>query len=98
MIDLGSGTSPLINSSKTDPRQYETVHCSNCGSIRFVNEIVLKRVSGLEIGAGDKQMLVPLQILTCAKCGTILDDDVKGYKLEDDLKENLNSNYAVLDI
>ena len=55
MIDLGSGSSPLINSSKTDPRQYETVHCSNCGSIRFVNEIVLKRVSGLEIGAGDKQ-------------------------------------------
>ena len=39
-------------------------------------------------------MLVPLQILTCAKCGTILDDDVKGYKLEDDLKEN----YSALDI
>lgn len=98
MIDLGNGSQPLINSPKTDPRQYETVHCSKCGSIRFVNEIVLKRVSGLEIGAGDKQMLVPLQILTCANCGTILDDDVKGYKLEDDLKENKDSNNSLLSI
>lgn len=98
MIDLGSGSPPLINSPKTDPRQYETVHCSKCGSIRFVNEMVLKRVSGLEIGAGDKQMLVPLQILTCANCGTILDDDVKGYKLEDDLKENKDSNNNILNI
>ena len=98
MIDLGNGSSPLINSPKTDPRQYETVHCSKCGSIRFVNEIILKRVSGLEIGAGDKQMLVPLQILTCANCGAILDDDVKGYKLEDDLKENKDSNNSLLSI
>ena len=87
MIDLGAGTTPLINSQKTDPRNYETVHCSKCGSIRFTNEVILKRVSGLEIGAGDKAVLVPLQILTCANCGTILDDDVKGYKLEEDLKQ-----------
>ena len=87
---LLGGSVPSVG-PKVDPRNYETVKCSKCGSIRFTNEVILKRISGMEIGQGTKPMLIPLQILTCANCGAILDDDIKGYKLEDDLnltKEN----------
>ena len=30
-------------------------------------------------------MMIPLNILVCDKCGAILADDIKGYKLEKDL-------------
>ena len=39
----------------------------------------------MEIGQGAKDMMIPLNILVCAKCGAILDDDIKVYKLEEDL-------------
>ena len=78
---LGLGASmPTV-----DPRNYETIKCDKCGSIQFVNQYVLKRVSGMELGQGAKPMMVPLNILVCAKCGAILADDIKGYNLERDL-------------
>lgn len=79
LLGLG-GSMPTV-----DPRNYETIKCDKCGSIQFVNQYVLKRVSGMELGQGAKPMMVPLNILTCAKCGAILADDIKGYKLEKDL-------------
>ena len=83
---LGGGIPSM--GPKTDPRNYETVKCDKCGSIQFVPQYVLKRVSGMELGQGTKPVLVPLNIFACAKCGTILEDDIKGYKLENDLKED----------
>lgn len=83
---------------KQDPRNYETIKCDKCGGIVFDSKYVLKRVSGMEIGQGAKPMMIPLNVLVCAKCGAILADDVKGYKLEDDLKENKDSNNSLLSI
>ena len=81
---------------KVDPRNYETIKCSYCGGIVFDSKYVLKRVSGMEIGQGAKSMMVPLNVLVCAGCGKILDDDIKGYKLEKDLEtKNNNSNLIV---
>lgn len=80
MIDLGSSQMPTV-----DPRNYETIKCDKCGSIQFVHQYVLKKVSGMELGQGAKPMMIPLNIFTCAKCGAILADDIKGYKLEKDL-------------
>lgn len=80
MIDLSGNQMGGI-----DPRGYETVKCDKCGCIQFVPQYILKRVSGMELGQGAKPMLIPLNIFACAKCGTILADDIKGYKLEKDL-------------
>lgn len=82
---------------KVDPRNYETIKCSNCGGIVFDTKYVLKRVSGMELGQGAKSMMVPLNVLVCANCGNILEDDIKGYKLEKDLetKKNNNSNLII---
>jgi uncharacterized Zn finger protein len=79
LFELG-GSMPAV-----DPRNYETIKCDKCGSIQFVNQYVLKKVSGMELGQGAKPMMLPLNILVCAKCGAILADDIKGYKLEKDL-------------
>lgn len=86
---LLSGGVPSVG-AKTDPRSYETVKCDKCGGIVFDSKTVLKRVSGVEVGQGAKPVLVPLPILVCAKCGAILADDIKGYKLEKDLNEQLD--------
>ncbi len=86
MNDLGMlGNTPMIG-PKADPRDYETVHCDKCGGIVFNNSTILKRISGVEVGQGAKPVLVPLPVLVCAKCGAILADDIKGYKLEEELK------------
>jgi len=77
---------------KVDPRNYETVKCSHCGSIQFVQQVVMKRVSGMELGQGATPTIVPLPIMVCAKCGEIWEDDIKGYKLENDLTEKKSSN------
>ncbi len=87
MDDLGMlGKVPAIG-PKGDPRDYETVHCDKCGGIVFNNSAILKRISGVEVGQGAKPVLVPLPVLVCAKCGAILADDVKGYKLEEELNK-----------
>ena len=80
------GNVPSIG-SKSDPRDYETVKCDKCGGIVFSNKTILKRVSGVELGQGAKPVLVPLPVLVCHKCGAILADDIKGYKLEKELNE-----------
>ena len=84
LVGLLGGSVPNVGPS-ADPRKYKTIHCSKCNSIQFVNQYVLKRVSGMELGQGAKDMMIPLNVLVCAKCGAILDDDIKGYKLEEDL-------------
>ena len=85
---LGLGASmPTV-----DPRNYETVKCDKCGSIQFVPQYIMKRISGIELGNGAKPTIVPLNIMVCAKCGSIWKDDIKGYKLENDLNENENQD------
>ena len=94
MDGLNLNDTQLIG-AKRDPRNYETVHCDKCNGIVFNNSTVLKRVPGVEVGQGAKPVLIPLPVLVCANCGAILADDIKGYKLEEELnkketkKENL---------
>jgi len=84
---LGGGNIPQIG-GKTDPRNYDTVRCDKCGGIVFDNKTILKKVSGVEVGQGSKPIFIPLPILVCAKCGAILADDIRGYKLEKDLEKS----------
>ena len=87
--DLLLGNNVPTVGTNSDPRKYETIKCSHCGSIQFVNQFVLKKVPGIEVGQAGKDIMLPLNILVCAKCNHILDDDIKGYKLEEDLKGEL---------
>ena len=77
-----------MNTPSVDPRNYETIKCDKCGGILFTSQYVLKKISGLEVGNGTKSTFFPLSVLVCSKCGQIWSEDVRGYKLEDDIKSN----------
>lgn len=82
---LNGGGIPSIGKPKIDPRDYETIKCSHCGGIIFEEKYVLKKVSGVELGQGARDMMIPLNVLVCSQCHNIMDTDIKGYKLEKDL-------------
>lgn len=96
---LGGGVPPV--GQKTDPRKYETIKCDKCGSIQFERQYIMKKVPGMEVGQGAKPIFVPMDIMVCAKCGAIWSEDIRGYKLENDLgleqnqTEEKNSNIIV---
>lgn len=88
---LNGGGIPSIGKPKIDPRDYETIKCSHCGGIIFEEKYVLKKVSGVELGQGARDMMIPLNVLVCSQCHNIMDSDIKGYKLEKDLGLENNS-------
>lgn len=81
---LGGGV-PNIGGPKIDPRDYPSIKCNKCGGIVFRNGVVLKELPGTLVGNGTEPVTVPLQVLICDKCGSILKSDIKAYKLEKEL-------------
>ena len=77
---------------KVDPRDYQTIKCSKCGSIIFESGVVLKEIPGTIVGNGAEPIQYPLQVLICKKCGEILESDVKAYKLENDINNTEKVN------
>lgn len=53
----------------------ETYKCSNsdCDSIQFVPNYILKKLSALVSPSG-QETVIPIQVFACAKCGMIHDD------------------------
>lgn len=82
---LGGGV-PQIGGPKIDPRDYKTTKCKKCGGIVFNGGVVLKEIPGAAVGQGSETVMYPLQVFVCAKCGEILESDIKAYKLEKDLE------------
>lgn len=83
---IGSGV-PNIGGPKIDPRDYLSIKCDKCGSIIFRNGVILKELPGTLVGNGTEPVTVPLQVLICDKCGSILKSDIEAYKLEKELEE-----------
>lgn len=83
---LGGGMSPM--GPKVDPRDYETLSCTKCGHKIFETKVVLKKIPGTVVGNGTEPIIYPLQVLVCSKCGKILDEDIKAYKLEKDFEKS----------
>lgn len=61
--------------------------CSKCGSNIFLSRLIIKEVSGLLLNQGTENILYPIKVIACAKCGHILDEDIKAYNLESELEE-----------
>ena len=87
---LGGGSIPNIGGPKVDPRDYPSIKCKKCGSIIFKSAMVLKEIPGTIVGYGTDPVSYPMQVFICDKCGEILESDVKAYKLENDIKENID--------
>ena len=86
---IGGGI-PNIGGPKVDPRDYPSVKCNKCGGILFRSAVVLKEIPGTVVGNGADPVVFPLQVMVCDKCGTVLESDIKAYKLENELlKDNI---------
>ena len=56
-----------------DINKAEDFKCENCGNLYFNSVFRLKRISPLVSPTG-KEAMIPVQVMSCAKCGTILND------------------------
>jgi len=92
---LGAGI-PNIGGPKIDPRDYKTIKCSKCGGIVFEAGYILKEIPGTLVGQSGESIIYPLQILKCADCGTIIESDIKAYKLENDINEITSSSKTIV--
>lgn len=84
LLNTSSNNMPAGN---VNPLDYPIVKCSKCGGITFMSRLIMRRIPGMLAGMGTEDMLFPMKVLVCDKCGKILDDDVKLYKL-DELEQN----------
>ena len=67
--------------------------CSECGYDVFIPGTKMRRLSKLAFG-GDKDMIIPFDVLLCGECGKINDEmlpqEIKALETKDKLKEGGN--------
>lgn len=76
-----------LSTPRINPLEYPTFKCSGCGHKLFQPRVVLKEIPGTLLGNGLTPVLHPLQVMVCANCGKVMEQDVKLYKLEKDFHE-----------
>lgn len=71
---------------KVNPLKHPNIECK-CGSIVWNQGVILKRIPGIEMGMGTEDQILDLPVFYCAKCGEILPEYVKMYKLDEPIPE-----------
>lgn len=82
----------MENNIRVNPLKYQNVKCE-CGCEIWNQGFILKKVSGLELGAGTEDQFIDLPVYYCAKCGKMLPEYRKVYKL-DEVKEEPQKDVA----
>ena len=59
------------------------LHCDKCGNETFEAAYIIKNIPGLVLGNGSDDVQYPLDVVVCKKCGAIMKDYRKEYKLEE---------------
>jgi DNA-directed RNA polymerase subunit M/transcription elongation factor TFIIS len=79
-----SGGSPMKPSGpKFNPLKYENIKCDKCGNETFESAFIIKNIPGLVLGQGNEDIQYPMDVVVCKKCGAIMKDYRKEYKLEE---------------
>ena len=90
---IGGGNIPPTQQSKVDISNSSPVVCGKCGYDVFISGVKFRKLSKLAFG-GDKDMLIPFEVLLCGECGTINDEmippEIKALETKDKLKEEGN--------
>ncbi|WQJ53583.1 MAG: hypothetical protein [Wendovervirus sonii] len=84
----------MENNIRINPLKYDNIKCS-CGCEIWQQGRIIKRIPGIEIGTGTEDQILDLPVFYCAKCGRILPDDAKIYKMEDPSEENKKSSLII---
>lgn len=89
----------MENNIKINPLKYPNVKCDKCGCETFTQAVILKKISGIEVGTGSQDQIINLPVYICTKCGEILEEDRNLYKLNEktsDEKQITNNNNIIL--
>ncbi len=70
-----ANTNHDLGMSAPDLTEYPVLECDKCGGVAFIPAMAIRRVPGIVLGIGDKNQLIPEQILVCAKCGEVFKKD-----------------------
>ena len=73
---------PEFNAPQINPFAYPSEVCPECQNEVFVPGVILKKVPGILIGAGEDTVSVPIKVAVCSKCGTLSESDKKRYDEE----------------
>jgi len=80
---LGGGSTMKPSGPKFNPLKYENIKCDKCGNETFESAFIIKNIPGLVMGQGNEDIQYPLDVVVCKKCGAIMKDYRKEYKLEE---------------
>ena len=73
---------PDFNAPQINPFVYPSEVCPECQNEVFVPGVILKKVPGILLGAGEETVTVPIKVAVCSKCGTLSESDKKRYDEE----------------
>ena len=73
---------PEFNAPQINPFAYPSEVCPECQNEVFVPGVILKKVPGILLGAGEETVSVPIKVAVCSKCGALSESDRKRYDEE----------------
>ena len=70
---------------------YPSVVCDSCGHEIFVPAVIFKRISGIAVGMGNKEITQPVPIYVCAKCGDVMPEFKEDMQTTEQKQKQTNS-------
>lgn len=78
-----------MNQPKIRIKETSEITCKNCKNNTFVPCFIMREIDRLTVGSS-KKTLVPIEVMQCPKCFTILEDT-----LPEELQKKSNSNVLI---
>jgi len=87
---------PEFNAPQINPFAYPSEVCPECQHEVFVPGVILKKVPGILLGAGEETVSVPIKVAVCSKCGTLSESDRKRYDEETQKAQKASNKQSII--
>ena len=87
---------PEFNAPQINPFAYPSEVCPECQNEVFVPGVILKKVPGILLGAGEETVSVPIKVAVCSKCGTLSESDRKRYDEETQKAQKASNKQSII--
>lgn len=87
---------PDFTSPQVNPFAYPSEVCPECQNEVFVPGVILKKVPGILLGAGEETITVPIKVAVCSKCGALSESDRKKYDEETTNAQNATPKSSII--
>jgi len=87
---------PEFNAPQINPFAYPSEVCPECQNEVFVPGVILKKVPGILLGAGEETVSVPIKVAVCSKCGALSESDRKRYDEETQKAQKAGNKQSII--